>query len=702
MARHINRQIHWLTPVSMVGALLLGGLFALGHDLFYANLAGTAVAADSFDLAGAEVSRQQLNLAAGTTLAFLFKSSVVSAVSIAYFQAVWHVVKGSKRDIDISNMDVLLSALGNAISLVSFSTWLKGPLLLLIAVIAWLVPIVSIITPATLSVGFASPPDASLQVPHVAFTGLSLLRMMPRNPGRDMSPAPCRDRNNPNRPTECDNDLTNYLYNGPSDAVSKVVVATAAEGNIITVDAPAPNSSWSLEFLAPALRCDEVTGNTRRRIEESITDFTDRYCEQAPGYVAWTPLNNEPDSLLPYALVENSKSGKMTEFVYNGFTIFDRQGRKAWEAVDKGQNERNDLVLFMAIVPAALKLGSRPDDRFACEMASKSRSEGQEVLSKALFDSTASVLRCDLRNSTYEAHFNVTNGNQQVNLKVKEIEEKTLDVITGVWGSNPDSNNTSCTPLNMDSECTFDPSILRHLSYQALMDAFTDMLIGSLTLRRRQEDDSLVFHGNTSVQSTVLTATPELQILSNLTLLSKDLPILQKVEPDEREWVYKGLWNGPGEQRTTPLKEALEELFQNVTISLMSSPLLQPNKHSAFKPQNTTVTFSTMHPVYIYARSRLWLAYGLGIACSTLIVGIGMVVIYMNGASFSNTFSTLLRLSRGASLSSEIEKVDLDGRDPLPEYIKDVKVKFSKGSVQTDEYIPMSEADEWETEGRRQ
>lgn len=136
---HINRQIHWLTPVSMVGALLLGGLFAIGHDLFYNNLAGTTVAADSFGLAGAEVSRQQLNLAAGTTLAFLFKSAIVSAVSIAYFQAVWHVVKSSKREIDISNMDVLLSALGNAISLVSFSTWLKGPLLLLIAIIAWYV-----------------------------------------------------------------------------------------------------------------------------------------------------------------------------------------------------------------------------------------------------------------------------------------------------------------------------------------------------------------------------------------------------------------------------------------------------------------------------------------------------------------------------------------------------------------------------------
>ncbi|RMJ15143.1 hypothetical protein CDV36_005153 [Fusarium kuroshium] len=598
MSPQINRQIHWLTPVSMVGALLLGGLFALGHDLFYNNLAGTTVAADSFELAGAEVSRQQLNLAAGTTLAFLFKSSIVSAVSIAYFQAVWHVVKSRKREIDISNMDVLLSALGNAISLVSFSTWLKGPLLLLIAIIAWLIPIVSIITPATLSVGFASPPNAFLQVPNVAFTGLSLLRMMPTNHYQSMILASCR--NDPDQ-KNCSSDLSSYLYNGPSDAVSRVVAAAAAEGNILAVDAPASNSSWSLEFLAPTLRCDEVTGDTRRLIEENIANFTDRYCEEAPGYVAWTPA----------------------------------------------------------------------------------------------------ILRCHIHNSTYETRFNLTNGNQDVKVKVKDVEEKPLDVITGVWASNPLSNNTECTPLNMDTECALEPSLLRHLSYQALMDAFSEILVGSLAIRRRKDDDSVVFHGNTSIQSTVLTNTPELQVLRNLTLLSKDWAMLQIEEPKANEWAYKGLWNGPGEQRTTPLREALEELFQNITISLMSSPLLQPNKHSAFKPNDTEVAFSTMHPVYIYARNRLWLAYGLGIACSTLIVCIGMLAIYMNRASFSNTFSTLLRLGRGASLSSEIEKVDLDGRDPLPEYIKDMKIKFSKSSVQADEYIPMSETDEWETEGRR-
>ncbi len=48
-----------------------------------------------------------------------------------------------------------------------------------------------------------------------------------------------------------------------------------------------------------------------------------------------------------------------------------------------------------------------------------------------------------------------------------------------------------------------------------------------------------------------------------------------------------------------------------------------------------------------------------------------------NDASFSNKFSTILRLSRGAQLSYQINQADLSGRDPLPAYANRVTVKFS-------------------------
>ena len=76
-------------------------------------------------------------------------------------------------------------------------------------------------------------------------------------------------------------------------------------------------------------------------------------------------------------------------------------------------------------------------------------------------------------------------------------------------------------------------------------------------------------------------------------------------------------------------------------------------------------------------RYKLWLAYGLAISLSALIVIIGLLAIYINGASFSYSFSSILRLSRGAEISVDINKADLDGRDPLPRYLKEATVKFS-------------------------
>lgn len=130
-------RIRWVTPSWMVASLAIGVLFALGHDLFYQSLHGKAATDSAFTLAGSEVPQQQFNLAVGTALAFLVKASLVSAVSLAYLQAVWRAARSSSRPITLGNMDVFMWALVDALALVNFSTWLRWPLLFLIAVIAW-------------------------------------------------------------------------------------------------------------------------------------------------------------------------------------------------------------------------------------------------------------------------------------------------------------------------------------------------------------------------------------------------------------------------------------------------------------------------------------------------------------------------------------------------------------------------------------
>ncbi|KAL8809732.1 MAG: hypothetical protein Q9223_007882, partial [Gallowayella weberi] len=132
---------------------------------------------------------------------------------------------------------------------------------------------------------------------------------------------------------------------------------------------------------------------------------------------------------------------------------------------------------------------------------------------------------------------------------------------------------------------------------------------------------------------------------------------------------------------TLPFQKALEQLFQNITLSLMSAPDLQPNSSSVYYPNDTLVTFSTRENIYVYSASKLWLAYGLALGTTALIAAFGLLAILANHASFSNKLSTALRLSRGAHMSYEIKQKDLAGRDPLPDYAKKATVKFSQEEI---------------------
>ena len=104
----------------------------------------------------------------------------------------------------------------------------------------------------------------------------------------------------------------------------------------------------------------------------------------------------------------------------------------------------------------------------------------------------------------------------------------------------------------------------------------------------------------------------------------------------------------------------------------------RPNSSSTYYPDKTEVNLSTQENIYLYAANKLWIAYGLAISATALIASLGMAAIVANNASFSNKFSTILRLSRAAQLSSEIHHADRQGRDPLPAYAKQATVRFSQ------------------------
>jgi len=83
--------------------------------------------------------------------------------------------------------------------------------------------------------------------------------------------------------------------------------------------------------------------------------------------------------------------------------------------------------------------------------------------------------------------------------------------------------------------------------------------------------------------------------------------------------------------------------------------------------------------VYLYAPFKLWVAYGLATLFAAIAVLIGLLAMFSNGITYSNHFSTILRMARYAQMKTTILPEDADGKDPLPIYLARASVTFSDG-----------------------
>lgn len=84
------------------------------------------------------------------------------------------------------------------------------------------------------------------------------------------------------------------------------------------------------------------------------------------------------------------------------------------------------------------------------------------------------------------------------------------------------------------------------------------------------------------------------------------------------------------------------------------------------------MSLPSYRPIYSYDQVTLWIAYGLSILFSALAAIAGIVAIVLGGASYSNQFSTIVRVAKTCDLDVDIvdPKSDGFGRDPLPDYLE--------------------------------
>ncbi|KAI0546996.1 hypothetical protein F4679DRAFT_377242 [Xylaria curta] len=647
-------RIHWLAPALMMGAWLGGILVALGHHIYYSRLHGSAVDVDEHIL-GLYLTSQQFTNAAGTALAFVTRALLILATSTAFAQIFWRAARNPTRLNTLGDLDTMFSGLSNLMAFRNVSAWWKNPLLLLVALTSWLLPIVFIIPPGTLSVIVVLDSHSVQQnVPNVDFISFNQVANIPFG-------ANVRGNGHAYR---------SYTYNGPSVGVEKVATAVAAQGDILPIKPPAENSSWALDFHGPSLTCRPMDDSVRTQVESNIAGWLWDYSgsmnagtancwDQASTYLSWNPtpfdvLYNRSTTPLPFI---NTTFGDFSHFA-------DINANKL--QFSKGAKQGPFTPLYMALLPSVAKSPCGPVNN------------GEPPFTQI---NNATFIQCDLYNASYHTEFNYKSGVQNIVYTVDRLE-----AITNVYNMlGPDAEgwtddgDYTCDrlveelpPLGVDP-CIFDTGLLQRLSYTGVLDAFVQVVRGSVSM------DSLSgAEVDTNIFSTSLIGTPELEYLTYVNGETQGTS-LQSVFITNNQSEGRALSNlAQGQPRSSlPLQRMMEEIFSNLTISLMSSDLLQPNLSSVFAPPPVNVTFTTLKSVYSYAPANLWIAYGSAILATALALVAGVVALSSNSASYNNDFSTILRVAYGTRLVGVLmQHKDANGAAPLPKYLGHAQVEW--------------------------
>ncbi|KAF5565517.1 hypothetical protein FPHYL_4211 [Fusarium phyllophilum] len=125
-------------PWNMCLLVLVGILFAIGHHLFYLHLNGK------------EAVNQSLMLRYGTIVAFCAKASLGTAVTVAFHQRAWKVVRNKTARVE--TIDSIFTANSDIFSLFTWGSIRKAKIGSLLALYCWVTPLVVVLTSETLSV----------------------------------------------------------------------------------------------------------------------------------------------------------------------------------------------------------------------------------------------------------------------------------------------------------------------------------------------------------------------------------------------------------------------------------------------------------------------------------------------------------------------------------------------------------------------
>ncbi|KAK5693913.1 hypothetical protein LTR97_009530 [Elasticomyces elasticus] len=372
-----------------------------------------------------------------------------------------------------------------------------------------------------------------------------------------------------------------------------------------------------------------------------------------------------------------------------------------------------DITLYVAVMPNMLSMEYLGTNTFAVEVEEGvtnwefspltnvssfqqlgtplKGSVGGRIQPLQLFEG-ATLLQCDMVNVSYSAA--ITYRDRVQDIQVSRDMTKSSQPVTALntlyfpnltGGSNGScSNLEDASKANSSLPCFLNPVPLQQLAYQSVFTAYAQLILGAVSGSGSYSGLSGLLV-NTTVMTTVLALSEE---MSTIRTSGRPNETLQASLRLTHETTLHDLANDQPQRALGSLKMALEQAFENVTISILSDPYLQPKTSSPFAPSlSTNVTVDGIATFYVYDRVTLGIAYGLAILFSTLAVAAGMVFLLLSGASYDTTFSTIVRVAKAADLSVELKDDEGTGSQPLPKRLAKARLVINASLSQQVEML---------------
>jgi hypothetical protein len=289
-----------------------------------------------------------------------------------------------------------------------------------------------------------------------------------------------------------ENSRGSFTYTGPRYAVDKVVAATAAQGNVLALTPPVPNSSWVLDFLGPSIICTGVNDSTLDTIKQNIqAAVAIDQCQISFGYIAWTPTYTSSGdanelSILPFVLSQNSTSYALQNAPLGPFPV-------------GSEDAPLPATFYAALFPNMTDENQEIGGCISC----------QPCHENPLPDIT--VIQCELYNSSYYAFFSFIDGEQNINITLDETPHNSVPTTQFLYG---DSTEDETAIYNANGTViAYNTAEVQKLSYQAVMGSFGSVVVGAIW-NSKDSSGGIITNG-TSVMSTVLGEAEELAWLNS-------------------------------------------------------------------------------------------------------------------------------------------------------------------------------------------